>query len=162
MLSTATERTLTLRDSLANWRTQLTQLLIADFADYASARAALVDGRYAMDESGVRILVGAATYAHAAGIYQTGSGASALGRLMPRVSSAHSSSCKHRIQKAIATRSQGRAVAPVWPSISLIRDNVSGSAKRRNTHYRFEPLEFQSFGRKRLYAARVQTFLTDT
>ena len=98
----------------------------ATFSDYASARAAQVDGRYAMDESGVRILVGASTYAHAAGIYQTGSGASALGRLMPRVSP-HVPAVADTIQKAIASRSQGRAVAVVWPSISLIRDNVSAA-----------------------------------
>ena len=100
----------------------------ADFAAYASARAKLVDGRYAASEDDVRVLVGAATYAHAAELYQSGSGTSALSRLMPRVSP-HIPAATSNIQAAIASRSQGRSVAPMWPSISLIRDNVSGSSK---------------------------------
>ena len=100
----------------------------ADFAAYASTRAKLVDGRYAASEDDVKVLVGASTYAHAAGIYQTGSGTSALSRLMPRVSP-HIPAASSNIQAAIASRSQGRAVAPMWPSIALIRDSVSGSAK---------------------------------
>ena len=99
----------------------------ADFAAYASTRAKLVDGRYAQSEDDVRVLVGATTYAHAAGLYQSGSGVSALSRLMPRVSP-HVPAAASNIQAAIASRSMGRAVSPVWPSISLIRDSVSGSA----------------------------------
>ena len=98
------------------------------FADYASARAGLVDGRYAQSEDDVRILVGASTYAHAAGIYQTGSGTSALSRLSPRVSP-HVPAVASTIQRAIASRSTNRAVAPMWPSISLIRDSVSRSGE---------------------------------
>ena len=98
------------------------------FADYASARAGLVDGRYAMTEDDVRILVGASSYSHAAGIYQTGSGTSALSRLNPRVSP-HIPAVASTIQRAIASRSTNRAVAPMWPSISLIRDSVSRSGE---------------------------------
>ena len=101
---------------------------VATFADYASTRAKLVDGRYAASEDDVKVLVGATTYAHAAGIYQSGSGVSALSRLMPRVSP-HIPAAASNIQAAIACRSMGRAVAPMWPSISMIRDNVSGSGK---------------------------------
>ena len=101
---------------------------VATFADYASARARQVDGRYAMSEDQVKILVGAKTYEHAAGIYQTGSGTSALSRLMPMVSP-HIPDPASDIQKAIACRRPGRAVAPMWPSIGLIRDTVSGSAE---------------------------------
>ena len=101
---------------------------VADFAAYASARARLVDGRYAQSESDVKVLVGATTYSHASGIYQSGSGTSALSRLMPRVSP-HVPAAASNIQAAIASRSSGRAVAPMWPSIALIRDNVSGSGK---------------------------------
>ena len=98
------------------------------FADYASARAGLVDGRYAQSEDDVRILVGASSYAHAAGIYQTGSGTSALSRLNPRVSP-HIPAVASTVQRAIASRSTNRAVAPMWPSISLIRDSVSRAAE---------------------------------
>ena len=101
---------------------------VADFAAYASTRAKLVDGRYAQSEDDVKVLVGATTYSHAAGIYQTGSGVSALSRLMPKVSP-HVPVAASNIQAAYACRSMNRAVAPMWPSISLIRDSVSGSAK---------------------------------
>ena len=101
---------------------------VADFAAYASTRAKQVDGRYAQSEDGVKVLVGAATYRHAAALYQSGSGVSALSRLMPKVSP-HVPAAESNIQAAYACRSMNRAVAPMWPSISLIRDSVSGSAK---------------------------------
>ena len=100
----------------------------ADFAAYASTRAKQVDGRYAQSEDDVKVLVGAATYQHAAALYQSGSGVSALSRLMPKVSP-HVPVAASNIQAAYACRSMNRAVAPMWPSIALIRDSVSGSAK---------------------------------
>ena len=100
----------------------------SSFSDYASARAGLVDGRYSMSEDHVRLVVGKETYKHAAGIYQTGSGVSALDRLKARVS-AHITDPASNIQKAIASMSQGRAVSPMWPSIGLIRDPFSGASK---------------------------------
>ena len=101
---------------------------VAGFADYASARASLVDGRYSMSEDDVRLVVGKDTYRHASAIYQTGSGVSALDRLKARVS-AHVTAPAANIQKAIASMSQGRAVSPMWPSIGLIRDPYSGASK---------------------------------
>ena len=98
------------------------------FADYASARASLVDGKYAMSEDDIRLVVGKETYKHAAGIYQTGSGVSALDRLKARVS-AHITAPAANIQRAIAAMSQGRAVSPMWPSIGLIRDPYTGASK---------------------------------
>ena len=81
-----------------------------------------------MSEDDVRIVVGAATYKHAAAVFQSGSGASALDRLRARVS-AHVTAPASNIQKAIASRSLGRAVAPMWPAISLIRDIYTGASK---------------------------------
>ena len=101
---------------------------VAAFADYASARASLVDGKHAMSEDDIRLVVGKHTYRHAAGIYQTGSGVSALDRLKARVS-AHITAPSSDIQRAIASMSQGRAVSPMWPSIGLIRDPFSGASK---------------------------------
>ena len=101
---------------------------VADFAAYASTRARQVDGRYAQSEDDVKVLVGAATYQQAAALYQTGSGVSALSRLMPKVSP-HVPAAESNIQAAYACRSMNRAVAPMWPSVALIRDSVSGSAK---------------------------------
>ena len=47
---------------------------------------------------------------------------------MPKVSP-HIAAAESNIQAAYACRSMNRAVAPMWPSISLIRDSVSGSSK---------------------------------
>lgn len=103
---------------------------VGDFAAYASARSKLVDGRYAMDASSVRVVCGAATYQHASELYQAGSGASAIEKFGPRVS-AHipDKDGTSNIQLAVASRSVGRAVAPMWPSISLIRDIFTGASK---------------------------------
>ena len=101
---------------------------VAVFADYASARAGLVDGKYAMSENDVKIVCGKETYKAASAIYQSGSGTSALEKFGARVS-AHVTAPASNIQKAIASMSQGRAVAPMWPAIGLIRDVFSGAAK---------------------------------
>ena len=101
---------------------------VAAFADYASARAKLVDGRYAMSADSVRAVCGAATYSHASGLYQTGSGASAIEKFNPRVS-AHIPDATGNIQTAVASRSVARAVSPMWPAIALIRDIYTGASK---------------------------------
>ena len=101
---------------------------VATFADYASARAQQVDGRYARGQEDVRVLCGPATYQHAAGIYQSGSGVSALAGFAPMVSP-HIPAAASDIQLAFVAKADGRAVAPMWPSIALIRDSVGGSAK---------------------------------
>ena len=101
---------------------------VAAFADYASARAKLVDGRYAMSADSVRAVCGAATYSHASGLYQTGSGASAIEKFNPRVS-AHIPDASSDIQLAVASRSVARAVSPMWPAIALIRDIYTGASK---------------------------------
>ena len=100
----------------------------AAFADYAGARYSQVDGRYAHTQDDVRILVGAKTYEHAGGVYQSGSGVSAINAMgNPRVSP-HIPDSASNVQHAIASRSMGRCVAPLWPSVSLIRDNISVSS----------------------------------
>ncbi len=101
---------------------------VAAFADYASARAKLVDGRYAMSADSVRVVCGADTYAHCAELYQAGSGASAIEKFSPRVS-AHIPAPASEIQLAVASRSVGRAVSVMWPNISLIRDIYTGAKK---------------------------------
>ena len=100
----------------------------SEFSDYASAKASLVDGRYAMSSDDVRIVCGKETYVHASKIYQTGSGVSALEKFGARVS-AHVTAPASNIQKAIASRSTGRALSPLWPAIELIRDIYTGANK---------------------------------
>ena len=101
----------------------------ATFGDYASARASKVDGRYAMSEDDVKLVVGVDTYTHAAKIYQTGSGISALSRLNAKVSAHVTAAGNNNIQANIASLSMGRAVCPMWPAIELIRDIYSHSNK---------------------------------
>ena len=101
----------------------------ATFSTYASARNAQVDGRYAQNQDDVRLLLGSSTFAHAASLYQQGSGVSAISAMgNPRVSP-HIPDPSSNIQHAIASRSMGRCVAPLWPSISLVRDNVTLASK---------------------------------
>ena len=128
------------------------------FSDYASARPGMVDGRYAMSAEGVRLVVGAATYAHAATKFQTGSGQAALSMLNARVSPFVAAPASD-IQRAFASRSMGRAVAPMWPSVSLIRDNVSRFQQGRNPVDSHRLVEFPSVGFVRFRNAQVQTSL---
>ena len=104
---------------------------VSTFESYAAARPGLVDGRYAHSANDVRIVVGADTYSHAASLFQTGSGTSAISQLAAMVSPHLPAKNNSNIQRAIASRSQGRAVAPMWPSISLIRDSISVASTGR-------------------------------
>ena len=117
-------------DGFLNALTDVTNpTLEAIFADYASAKASLVDGKYAMSADDVRIVCGKQTYQHASKIYQTGSGTSALEKFAPRVSAHIPDASNGDIQKAIASRSMGRAVCPMWPAVELIRDIYTGASK---------------------------------
>ena len=99
---------------------------VADFAAYASARAKLVDGKYAVSADDVAMVVGVDTYGHAATLFQTGSGIAALDRLGGRVS-AHipAKDSTTNVQLAVASRAMGRAVAPTWPAIALVVDRIT-------------------------------------
>lgn len=118
------------KEIVADFITNLTDptnpTAVATFADYASARGSLVDGRYAKSRSDVRVLVGSNTYAHADSLFHNGATQSAADRLDPMVSP-HIPAPASDIQKAVAVRSMGRAVAPMWPTINLIRDDVTGA-----------------------------------
>lgn len=103
---------------------------VSTFETYAAARPGLVDGRHAHSANDVRIVTGAKTYQHAATLYQTGSGTSAISQLNAMVSP-HVPAVSGNIQKAYASRSQGRAISPMWPSISLIRDSISVASTGR-------------------------------
>ena len=85
-----------------------------------------------MSAADVALVVGVDTYVHASGIFQTGSGASALEKLGGRVS-AHipeapgTGETDEGIQVAVASRAMGRAVAPTWPAIALVVDRITGA-----------------------------------
>ena len=101
---------------------------VADFAAYASAKAMLVDGRYAVSAEDVALVVGVDTYGHAATLFQAGSGIAALDRLGGRVS-AHipAKDGTSNVQLAVASRAMGRAVAPTWPAVALVIDRITAA-----------------------------------
>ena len=109
---------------------------VETFARYRAAIYGSVDGRYAMESGGVRLLVGPKTYEHMSTIYRSNTADdSALDSLM-RISggvrvSAHVAAPASSIQQAVTARGMGlrHAVAPLWAGIDLIFDNVTGAAK---------------------------------
>ena len=102
----------------------------AAFAQYVDEIAGMVDGRYAQDVSGVRMLVGPSTYANIASAFATSSGVSAINYVrdlggMIKVSAHVPTKTAAHIQGSIGARGVGNtpaAVAPMWQGIRLIRD----------------------------------------
>ena len=108
------------------------------FSRYNAAMLSHIDGTFAVDRTGVRALVGAATYRHAGGVFRSNeTDLSALDyiaekfggvRLSNRIPAAASN-----VQQAIVRRSNPAgdrvAVMPVWEGLTLIRDEVSGAGK---------------------------------
>ena len=102
------------------------------FATYLSGLAyGRVDGRYAGMTSDLRVLVGAATYAHMGNAYRNNSvDRNVLDRLMSITGgvkvSAHVPAVANKKQPAIVRRGMRRAmVAPVWEGITLIPDEIT-------------------------------------
>ncbi len=106
----------------------------ADFAAYRALvyDAAVVDGLYAHMASDVRLVVGPATYAHAAGKYRSNnSDDSAIDSLMNlsggvKVSS-HIPTVANHVQGLILSKSpmMRNAVSPVWEGVTIIPDEVT-------------------------------------
>ncbi len=114
---------------------------VATFADFVGAASRAVDGRYARNLTGVKTLVGAATYALAGTLMNT-SGDVALSDYGSRAAAASSPPRSFRprrrvapganIQAAIvyrAARGAGSAVAPVWQGLELIHDRFTHAGK---------------------------------
>ena len=102
-------------------------------ATYVNAITDRVDGRYAVDASTVRMLVGSKTYGHMASKWLASTDTSALAQVRGmsggvRVS-AHVPAVTSKKQNALLIRGGGSAVAPMWPALSMIRDPYSGAAK---------------------------------
>ena len=102
------------------------------FATYRSRFAfGLVDGKYAMTTGDLRLLVGSATYSHAASVYRgNNSDLDALASLMAATGgvrvSANVTAVSGNKQNVIIRRG-GRqdAVTPIWEGITLITDEVT-------------------------------------
>ena len=114
------------------------------FDEFITAISNGVDGRYAGNLSGVRLLVGAESYRLAAGERTSTGEVSAADYLVQRSGGLQASALipapatvsvtgtdYPHIQSAIsfaATRGGGSCVAPIWQGLELIRDPYSGAA----------------------------------
>ena len=102
-------------------------------SDYIAAIAGAVDGRYALENGDVKLLIGGATNAHASGKFvATGSDTTGMQHLKAisggcRVS-AHVPAVADKKQLALACRKMGSAVAPIWQAPRLIRDPYSDAS----------------------------------
>ena len=108
------------------------------FARYVAAAASHVDGLFAVDLSGIRQLVGVATYAHMASAFRSNNDSmTAEGFLMDRTGGVRTSrriaAARSNIQQAIVRLSNPAgdrvAVSPIWNGIELIRDNITSAGK---------------------------------
>ena len=116
----------------------------ATYTDYAGSHAGLVDGIHAENEMQVSSVIGVATYTHAAGVYQTGSGESGSEALMRRSMSCMASSYIPAATGTPLTQSaniyhaagpngggvmRGDSVAAMWPTLEIIRDIYSQASQ---------------------------------
>ena len=92
-----------------------------------------VDGRFAAEQSDIKVLMGSGTYAHAGSTYQTNPHLSALDALMAKIPvrvSAHVpdvASTKQNNVIRLGMRSD--YTQPLWNNITIIVDEISGSGK---------------------------------
>ncbi len=116
---------------------------VADFAMYAGSHAANVDGLHAEMEREVSSVIGVDVYAHAASVYQSGSGESGSEALMRRSMACRASSyipaadagthfslgnVYHSSGGNGGGVMRGDSVAATWPTLSVIRDLYSNSS----------------------------------
>ena len=109
----------------------------ADYAAYAGVHALAVDGIHADRETEVQSVVGVASYQHAAGTYQEGSGESGSEALMRRSGGCRASSFvpaapaagdpREHVQDGNILHAgtdvmRGDSIAAVWPALEVIRD----------------------------------------
>lgn len=109
----------------------------ADVNAYIDLVTGMVDGINAYGTGDVRLLIGPHTLRHAATKFISGTDTSALDkvrmlagglRVSARVPAPKKVSAKDT-QEVLATRMNGVAVAPMWPTLSLVRDIYSGARK---------------------------------
>ena len=110
----------------------------ATVKDYIDAITGVVDGKNAVSESEVKLLIGSPTLTHAGGKFITNTSDTALEKVRNiaggvRVSGhipAMDASSKNQLALTAAAGMAGYAVAPMWGAgPSVIRDEISGAAK---------------------------------
>ena len=108
------------------------------FARYVAAFAGHVDGKYSTELTGVRALVGVATYRHMASTFATSEDAtSALSYLRGETGGVRASgrvaAAASNVQQAVVRRTNPAgdrvAVSPVWQGMELIRDPYTDAKK---------------------------------
>ena len=108
------------------------------FARYVAAVGSHIDGLFATDLAGVRMLVGPQTYRHAVSVFRANESAmTAEGWMTDRTGglrvSQRIADPSSNIQQAIVRRANPMndtvAVMPTWQGLQLIRDPYSGAAK---------------------------------
>ena len=118
---------------------------VATYADYSGSHAGSVDGIHAEAEGEISSVIGVASYQHAAGVFQTGSGESGTEALKRRsrscrasayIPAALDSGARANVQDGNIYHaaggqggaSRGDSIAAVWPSIEVIRDPYSNAS----------------------------------
>ncbi len=108
---------------------------VTSFAGYLSQYLyGRVDGRFAEMKSDIRVLMGAATYAHAGSVYQSSAYKSALSVLEADAGgvrvSAHVPAVASNKQNSVVRLGMRRdMVQPVWGAVTIIVDEVTQSGK---------------------------------
>lgn len=117
---------------------------VADFSAYASSHASNVDGIHAEMEKEVSSIIGVDVYAHAASVYQAGSGEAGSEALMRRSMSCRASSyipaadssthfslgnIFHSAGPNGGGVMRGDSVAGMWPTLEVIRDIYSQASQ---------------------------------
>ena len=115
------------------------------YAEYARTPASGVDGLHASMENEVSLLLGTDVYRHSAGVFQTGSGESAIEAIGRRCRSCMASvyvpaadGTTHVSNSNIIHAGgsnggamRGDSIAAMWPTLALIRDPYSEAAQGR-------------------------------
>ena len=93
-----------------------------------------VDGRYIEQKNDIRVLMGASTYGHAGGVYQSSAYKSALAVLEQdsagvRVSAHVPAVASHRQNAVVRLGLRRDSVQPIWGAVTIIVDEVTLSGK---------------------------------
>ena len=108
------------------------------FARYNAAMAEHIDGLYAVNQQGVRALVGPHTYRHMAGTFATNDDSTSASDYVMKTygglrASRRIADPANNIQEAVIVRTNPGGdrvgVAPVWSGLELIRDAITGAGK---------------------------------
>ena len=115
----------------------------ATFADYAGAHGSSIDGIHAEMETEVSSVIGTDVYAHAASVYQAGSGESGSEALKRRSQSCRASSYIPAAENSGQSKGnmfhlsgpngggvmRGDSVAAMWPTLEIVRDIYSQASQ---------------------------------